>query len=418
MGLARAFTRSARPKPSAAISSASTSVRCEDYPRHPLRQRRAAPPRAHRHRRSAVRFSSPAPSSRSLPALATRLTTSSRGGGINQRQLLLKRRPPGRHVHLPTPEPIASWILQLGERPSGSPGCTSLVDRFQGFNLFSYDKLRPVYQRDSIPIAAGRQPELRRARACLSDIPQPSPRSSACRYVLSLQIVRAVLIALSLLFVVACYHALRPAACASRAVRSATAPPGAGHRLHTALGRRRSFLEDLSRRTFMFFWEQADPGTGIIRDRSTHRRRSGQRGLGQYRKHRVGRIRPERHVHRRRTRLACRAPASSNAPRRRCGGSPKRCRRSAAGSTISSIFEPARARGRASCRRSTRRCCCPVSSPSAVALATTPTWSVYANAIYRRVDFQWMLAGGPRRCRMAGSPSRGFWPGAGIATAS
>jgi hypothetical protein len=28
------------------------------------------------------------------------------------------------------------------------------------------------------------------------------------------------------------------------------------------------FLEDLSRRTFSFFWEQADPGTGIIRDRS------------------------------------------------------------------------------------------------------------------------------------------------------
>jgi len=29
-----------------------------------------------------------------------------------------------------------------------------------------------------------------------------------------------------------------------------------------------AFLEDLSRRTFMFFWEQADPGTGIVRDRS------------------------------------------------------------------------------------------------------------------------------------------------------
>jgi hypothetical protein len=29
-----------------------------------------------------------------------------------------------------------------------------------------------------------------------------------------------------------------------------------------------AFLEDLSRRTFMFFWEQADPTTGIIRDRS------------------------------------------------------------------------------------------------------------------------------------------------------
>jgi hypothetical protein len=28
------------------------------------------------------------------------------------------------------------------------------------------------------------------------------------------------------------------------------------------------FLEDLSKRTFMFFWEQADPATGIVRDRS------------------------------------------------------------------------------------------------------------------------------------------------------
>jgi hypothetical protein len=29
-----------------------------------------------------------------------------------------------------------------------------------------------------------------------------------------------------------------------------------------------AFLEDLSKRTFMFFWEQADPQTGIVRDRS------------------------------------------------------------------------------------------------------------------------------------------------------
>ncbi|HEY8549102.1 MAG TPA: glucoamylase family protein [Vicinamibacterales bacterium] len=29
-----------------------------------------------------------------------------------------------------------------------------------------------------------------------------------------------------------------------------------------------AFLEDLSRRSFQFFWEQADPGTGIVRDRS------------------------------------------------------------------------------------------------------------------------------------------------------
>src|SRR6185503_4209711 len=29
-----------------------------------------------------------------------------------------------------------------------------------------------------------------------------------------------------------------------------------------------AFLEDRSKRAFMFFWEQADPGTGIVRDRA------------------------------------------------------------------------------------------------------------------------------------------------------
>ena len=38
---------------------------------------------------------------------------------------------------------------------------------------------------------------------------------------------------------------------------------------HPAISREDdAFLEDLSRRTFMFFWEQADPATGIVRDRS------------------------------------------------------------------------------------------------------------------------------------------------------
>lgn len=33
-------------------------------------------------------------------------------------------------------------------------------------------------------------------------------------------------------------------------------------------GRSDEFLEDLSRRLFTFFWEQADPGTGLVRDRA------------------------------------------------------------------------------------------------------------------------------------------------------
>jgi len=36
----------------------------------------------------------------------------------------------------------------------------------------------------------------------------------------------------------------------------------------TLAGDDEAFLEDLSRRSFMFFWEQADPQTGIVRDRS------------------------------------------------------------------------------------------------------------------------------------------------------
>jgi hypothetical protein len=53
-------------------------------------------------------------------------------------------------------------------------------------------------------------------------------------------------------------------ACLGGPPRPATrlAPP---HRLSADDDR---FLEDLSRRTFSFFWEQADPTTGIIRDRS------------------------------------------------------------------------------------------------------------------------------------------------------
>ena len=57
--------------------------------------------------------------------------------------------------------------------------------------------------------------------------------------------------------------ALAAAGCAPAQVRT-SAP--AAYRLSADDER---FLEDLSRRTFTFFWEQADPKTGIIRDRST-----------------------------------------------------------------------------------------------------------------------------------------------------
>src|SRR5258708_2380 len=96
---------------------------------------------------------------------------------------------------------------------------------------------------------------------------RPSPRSwrgaprrrSRRRKAVQLErLARAVLIAVSLLL----------AACGAAAVR---APAGDGahrrpaYRLSTEDD---AFLEDLSRRSFLFFWEQADAGTGIIRDRA------------------------------------------------------------------------------------------------------------------------------------------------------
>ncbi len=36
-----------------------------------------------------------------------------------------------------------------------------------------------------------------------------------------------------------------------------------------------ALLEDLSKRSFMFFWEHADPATGIVRDRARNERIAG-----------------------------------------------------------------------------------------------------------------------------------------------
>jgi hypothetical protein len=47
------------------------------------------------------------------------------------------------------------------------------------------------------------------------------------------------------------------------------APPAAEPKAAASISRADDqFLDDLSRRSFMFFWEQADPTTGIVRDRS------------------------------------------------------------------------------------------------------------------------------------------------------
>jgi hypothetical protein len=67
---------------------------------------------------------------------------------------------------------------------------------------------------------------------------------------------RGWLLALAAAMVVACAPALTR--------QQAAAPP----RPDALTAADEAFLEDLSRRSFLFFWEQADPGTGIVRDRS------------------------------------------------------------------------------------------------------------------------------------------------------
>ncbi len=61
--------------------------------------------------------------------------------------------------------------------------------------------------------------------------------------------------------------ALAPGGCAG--TRPLADPPGQSARQRSAVSADDDvLLEDLSRRSFLFFWEQADPTTGIVRDRS------------------------------------------------------------------------------------------------------------------------------------------------------
>ena len=56
-------------------------------------------------------------------------------------------------------------------------------------------------------------------------------------------------------------------ACATSAGPPAAQAPGSAA-VSALSGEDDALLEDLSKRSFMFFWEQADPATGIVRDRS------------------------------------------------------------------------------------------------------------------------------------------------------
>lgn len=73
---------------------------------------------------------------------------------------------------------------------------------------------------------------------------------------------------LLLFFSVIVATALAPGGCASRGPSQTTT----GGRIQASASRLTAeddaLLEDLSKRSFMFFWEQSDPSTGIVRDRS------------------------------------------------------------------------------------------------------------------------------------------------------
>ena len=72
--------------------------------------------------------------------------------------------------------------------------------------------------------------------------------------------------AVRLLFVVGlCISALAPSGCAGRGL---PASPQARTERSTLSAEDDALLEDLSKRSFMFFWEQADADTGIVRDRA------------------------------------------------------------------------------------------------------------------------------------------------------
>jgi hypothetical protein len=73
--------------------------------------------------------------------------------------------------------------------------------------------------------------------------------------------------ALSAVFVLVLGALLAPAGCASRDSPAVAQAPARDQR-STLTAADGALLEDLSKRSFMFFWEQADPGTGIVRDRS------------------------------------------------------------------------------------------------------------------------------------------------------
>ena len=194
-------------------------------------------------------------------------------------------------------------------------------------------------------------------------------------------------------------------ACASRPAspEPATAATAGPSRLSAA---DHALLEDLSKHVHGLL------GTGGSRDRNrprpiADRWVAGDRRLAGHRQHRLGRLRPQRPVHRRRARLAA-ARRGDRARATTLRFFAERSRTSAAGSTTSSTSGPARVSGRASCRRSTPRCCSAGVLTVRQCFADDAGVVRLADAIYRRVDFSGCWPAIPACCRTAGSRSPAF----------
>ena len=251
----------------------------------------------------------------------------SHGSGIDQRQICLYAGRPPDTFNYKSVDIRIEKIFRFGAQPAG-------VDRVRRLQHLQLDELRllqrqhPGRCRTSTRTSACRRARsttaaggcssafgIRSNRRSMSGSPvravvSASGQPVTCRHpstadrtadttwtCFSLTSLVALLVAL-----VAWTGAAREAAQPARRASAPTASSADDER----------FLEDLSRRTFAFFWEQADATTGIIRDRATERMvRPTKRA---HRQHRVGRLRPERDVHRGRARLAAARRRRSSAP--------------------------------------------------------------------------------------------------------
>jgi hypothetical protein len=171
-----------------------------------------------------------------------------------------------------------------------------------------------------------------------------------------------------------------------------------------------AFLEDLSKRAFMFFWEQADPGTGIIRDRSgtdgSPSANESARDIGSIASIGFG------------LSGMCVAAERGWLPRRQVM---ERARRTLQFFAVRQAHEHGWFFHFIDLRSGARAWRSEISSiDTALLLAGVLTVRRcfdgdgdivrYADAIYRRVDFQWMLAGHPNLLAHGWKPESGFLP--------